>query len=363
MYIKFNGDYMDKLIGFPEMGNYYVPAKYLFSHIVDVKIMDRIKITKNTIELGSKYSPDFVCTPFKYTLGTMIEALDKGANTVIQFGGGCRYGYYSELQEQILKDLGYELQYINLISEGKSNIRKIYKELKLLDNKFSVFRGLYYLLITIIMVKCMDKADDYIRHNVGFEAQKGTFEKLNNKMLKEFSNTRGMIDLIKKYKKYFKKIKSVKVHKNKKCMKVGIIGELYTIMEPFANYYLEKELAQYNIEITRYTNVDYLLFKKKRKIKKYMKCARKYIKYKMGADASDNIARTLEMCKKGYDGIIHIKSSFCTPEIGAMPIINKICDEYDVPVIFFSFDSNTSEIGIKTRLEAFYDMIEMRKNK
>ena len=44
-----------------------------------------------------------------------------------------------------------------------------------------------------------------------------------------------------------------------------------------------------------------------------------------------------------------------------MSIINKICNEHDVPVIFFSFDSSTSEVGIKTRLEAFYDMIEMRK--
>ena len=82
----------------------------------------------------------------------------------------------------------------------------------------------------------------------------------------------------------------------------------------------------------------------------------------MGADASDNIARALEMCKNNYDGIIHIKASFCTPEIGAMPIINKIAKEYSVPVIFFSFDSNTSEVGIKTRLEAFKDMLEMRKN-
>ena len=45
-----------------------------------------------------------------------------------------------------------------------------------------------------------------------------------------------------------------------------------------------------------------------------------------------------------------------------MPIINKICKEYDVPVIFFSFDANTSEVGIKTRIEAFYDMIKMRRD-
>ena len=46
-----------------------------------------------------------------------------------------------------------------------------------------------------------------------------------------------------------------------------------------------------------------------------------------------------------------------------MPIINKLAGENDVPVLFLTFDSNTSEIGVKTRLEAFYDMLEMRKNK
>ena len=107
----------------------------------------------------------------------------------------------------------------------------------------------------------------------------------------------------------------------------------------------------------------YLLIEKKHKIKKYLKDTKKYIKYKMGADASDNIARTKYLCENNYDGIIHIKSSFCTPEIGAMIIINKIAEEYNKPVLFFSFDANTSETGIKTRLEAFYDMLEMRKEK
>ena len=354
---------MNKVIAFPQMGNYYVPATYLFSRILDCKIMPPKKITKNTIGIGSKNSPDFVCTPFKYTLGTMIECLEDGANIVMQFGGGCRYGYYSELQEQILKDLGYDFLYVNLISAGKVDIKKIYCELKKVNPKLKITKSLYYLLIARFMVKYMDKVDDYIRHNIGFEKNAGEFELLNRKMLKGFSKVKGLFGLRRVYKKYFKLIKKVDINKPSDCLKVGIIGELYTIMEPFANYYLEKELAHYNIEITRFTNVEYLLFQKGKKIKKYLKEAKDYIKYNMGADASDNVARTLKMCRQKYDGIIHIKSSFCTPEIGGMPIISKICEEYDVPILFFSFDSNTSEVGIKTRLEAFYDMLEMRKRK
>ena len=60
-----------------------------------------------------------------------------------------------------------------------------------------------------------------------------------------------------------KKFKKININKPKNCFKVGIIGEIYTNMEPFANYNLEKELAKDKIEIKRFTNLSYLLWQKK----------------------------------------------------------------------------------------------------
>ena len=343
------------------MGDYYVPAKYLLNKIVDAEILVAPFISAKTIELGSKYSPEFVCTPFKYTLGTMIESLDNGANILIQFGGGCRYGYYSELQEQILKDLGYKFELLNLITNGKANIKRIYKMIKRIDKKFNVFKGLYYFFITIKMVKYMDKIDDYISKNIGFEINKSSFSNLKKEMLEKFASVNNPFSLYILYKKYFKRFEKIKINKPKNCLKVGIIGELYTLMEPFSNYYLERELAKFNIELKRFTNVTYLLLNYKKMNKKALKKSKEYMKYQFSADASSNVYWTKYLCDKKYDGIIHIKSSFCTPEIGVMPILDKIANEKNVPMIHFSFDSNTSEVGIKTRLEAFYDMIEMRR--
>ena len=348
-------------VTFPLVGNYKIPAMYLFKHILDCEIIEPPPITKKTIELGNANSPEFVCTPFKYTLGNYMEALEMGANVVIQFGGGCRYGYYFELQEQILKDLGYKFKYVNFVTKGVTDLKKIYKDLKEINPKLKIDRLLYYSFITTKMLKYMDQCDDYIRQNIGFDSS-GKLEKINLEMLEKFKNVKSFLNLNRIYRKYYRKLKNVKINKPKNRLKIGIIGELYTVMEPFANYYLERELASHNIEIKRFTNAHYLLFEKKKKGLKYLKSAKKYIRYKMGADSHDNIGRCKYLCEKKYDGIIHIKSSFCTPEIGIMAIINKICKEYDVPVIFFSFDANTSEVGIKTRLEAFYDMIEMRKN-
>lgn len=348
-------------VSFPQMGNYRVPIYYFLNHILECEILMPKSITNKTIELGSINSPEFVCTPFKYTLGNYIESLNNGANILLQFGGGCRYGYYFELQEKILKDLNYDFKMINLISKGITEPKKIYYQLKSINPNLKLDKLLYYTFNASKMIKYMDKCDKYIRKNIGFELKKNSFKRINDEMLNSLLKAKGYFNIRKIYKKYYKKLKKIKINKPKNRLKIGIIGELYTIMEPFANYYLEEELAKYNIEITRFTNVHYLLFEKKKKVKKYLKQTKKYIKYRMGADSHDNIGRCKYLCKKKYDGIIHIKSSFCTPEIGAMGIINKICKEYNMPILFFSFDSNTGIEGIKTRIEAFYDMIEMRK--
>ncbi|MDD3341435.1 MAG: 2-hydroxyacyl-CoA dehydratase [Bacilli bacterium] len=346
---------------FPVMGDYSVPVKYLLTHILKIEVMNPVPITQKTIELGSKYSPDFVCTPFKYTLGTFIECLEKGANVLVQAGGGCRYGYYGELQEQILKDLGYEFSYFNLVTEGVTKVGRIVKYFKNMDSSFKPIPALYYTFITSKMIKYMDKIDVYIRENIGFETEEGSFVGLKKKMLKKFSKVKNPLSLFLLYRKYKKEFKKIEINKPKHPIKVGIIGELYTVMEPNANYHLEYLLAQYGISIKRYTNVHYLVFEKKNAIRKYLRKTRDYIKYQMGADAADNIARAKYLCEHDYDGIIHIKSSFCTPEIGAMPIINKICKAHDVPLLYFSFDTASSEVGVQTRIEAFYDMIEMRR--
>lgn len=343
-------------VSYPLIGDYDVAIKYLLRKILrEGEIIYPPRITSKTKELGGKNSPDFVCNPFKYTLGTMIEALDMGADVLLQFGGGCRYGYYHELQRKILEDLGYDFKLINFIAGGKSiNVSKLLKEYKINRVKF-----LYHLLVASRIVKYMDNIDDYIRMNKCYEVEKGSFNKLRVQMLKDFENTKGLIDIERKYLYYKKRFKKIKKEK-KSAIKIGIIGELYTIMEPNANYNIEEELINMGCSIKRFTTVSYLLFKKKRAVKRYLKNI--FIKYRMGADALDNIYNTKYLCEHDYDGIIHVKSSFCTPEISAMPIINKVADEYDVPVIFFSMDLNSSETGIKTRLEAFYDMLEMRRN-
>ena len=47
---------------------------------------------------------------------------------------------------------------------------------------------------------------------------------------------------------------------------------------------------------------------------------------------------------------------------GTATDIKKIInDEYGIPIIYMSFDAEDNEVGVDTRLEAFYDMIKMKR--
>lgn len=66
-------------VSFPRYAEYNCAFKYIVEQALGCKYVMPPPLTKRTMELGTKYSPDFVCTPFKTMLGSMIEALEAGA--------------------------------------------------------------------------------------------------------------------------------------------------------------------------------------------------------------------------------------------------------------------------------------------
>ncbi len=351
---------MRKVISFPHLGYYHIVFKYFLTNACKCDVVVPPLSTKRTILLGAKYSPDFVCVPFKYNLGNYIEALEKGANVLIQAGGGCRYGYYAELEEKILRDMGYDFEFYNMIEDDHVSLAKGYKFVKKMNKKTNPFKCLYYLINTLLMIIFIDKIEKYIRLNMGFEVNKGEFEKLEKEYLNSFENN-GIFKNIRLYNKYKKKFKNIEIKKDESHLKVMILGELYSLIDSAASYDTERKLIKMGIEVQRDTDLTYLLITKRFKLKGMIKRGKKYIKYHLGADASGSVVKSMEASFKGSDGILHLKSFGCTPEISAMSIMPKISEEYNIPIMYLSFDAEDNEVGIDTRLEAFYDMIKRRK--
>ena len=350
---------MTNIISFPHMGNYYIPIKYLVSSVTNCKVLIPPQITKKTIALGSKYSPDYVCVPFKYNLGNYIEALDMGANTLIQGGGGCRYGYYGELQEKILKDLGYDFEFYNLIYDNHISLKKGYKFCRKINKRCNIFSLIYYLINSLFMIVFIDKIERYIRLNMGFEETKGEFERLEKEYFDSFKNN-GIFKNIIMYYRYKKKFRNIKINKPSNPLKVRIVGELFSLIDSNTSFNVEKKLIKMGVEVYRDTDLTYLLITKRFILGRMIRKGKKYIKYHLGADGTASVVRSMDSLD--MDGILHLKSFGCTPEISAMSILPKISNEYKIPILYFSFDAEDNEVGVDTRLEAFYDMLKGRKD-
>lgn len=347
-------------VNFPRFGSYNVAVRHIITKGLGCDYVDSPPITKKTLEIGAKNSPDFVCTPFKYQLGGYIEAIEAGANTLIQVGGACRLNYYGELHEQILKDLGYDVKFVNMANADFAKPITFYEEFKKITPNLNIKKITGAVLLAVRMVKIIDKVEDFIRENVGFEVVDGSFNKLHQEFLEDLKevNDKKELDLI--YKLYMRKFKNIEINKPKNPLRVGIVGEYYTIMDEYSNHYMEKELAKKGIIIERWMNVSNTVFINTEKETK--QSIKNYAKYDMGATAMYTIKKALDYAKDGCDGIIHVKSFGCTPEIDTMPVLQRISEDYKIPIIYFSFDTQTSDVGINTRIEAFYDMIMMRKD-
>ncbi len=346
-------------ITFPHLGSYCVPIEVLFTEGVGIDYVVPPPITHRTLEVGSKYSPDFVCSPFKYNLGNYIESLEAGANMLIQVGGACRLQYYGELHEQILRDLGYDFEFINLSNAKLRKLRTLIGPLRKINPQFPIKKVARILPVTVAMAKYIDETEDFIRKNIGFEINEGSFEKLHKRLLNELRNIKTKKEMGNIASKYNKLFKAIPVDKPDNPLRVGIIGEYYTIMEPFSNHFIEKELASMGIVIDRWMNLSHSMFVDPKEEKGRNS---KYTRYDMGATCWMTIDRAEYWAKKKYDGMIHVKSFGCTPETDAIPVLRNISEDYGIPIVYFSFDSQTSEAGVRTRLEAFHDMIVMRKD-
>ncbi len=371
-----------KKLCYPCLGNYDIAIKYYVEHGAHAQYMAPPTMTKRTMELGAKYSPDFVCAPFKCHMGNYVGALDAGANILIQTGGTCRLGYYGELHEQILKDMGYEFQMLDLNTYRYKSIFALIKDIRKLADDSTLFSLIKALPCALRMVVFIDRVEDYYRQNMGFELNRGDFDGVHKSFLANLRKARGLGDARRAYKKAMADMKAIPVSKPEHPLRVGIVGEYFTIMDPFSNHEIEKKLAQMGTEVHRWMNLsnsvlitpDKGFFKK---LKRYLhydifkfpggiwadfhkKASEKYMKFDTGSTSAATIALAEHYAKQGFDGIVHIKSFGCTPEMDCIPMLHNISEDYHVPTLFMSYDTQTSDTGIETRLEAFYDMVAMR---
>lgn len=347
-------------IAFPIIANYNCIVKFFIEKGMDLNYIEQPKMTRRTLDVGTKYSPDYVCAPFKSTLGSMIDALEAGADTLIMTMGLCRLGYYGELQEQILRDLGYEFEMINLASYTTGNVKDYYKAIRRLNPKISLSRFTKAALIGLKMLEYIDEIEALYYRNCGFEVNKGEYRKAYEDFLMVMDMVNGRKDIERQYRKTRNAFREIRLDKPDHPIRVGVIGEYFTVMDDFSNLGLEQMLADMGVEVHRWMNPTNrnLHYKGQKNLGVQIS---EYSRFEMGPTSTANIWCAKNYAENGFDGLIHVKSAGCTPEIDIMPVLENISRDYKIPILYLTYDSQTSDTGLQTRVEAFNDMLRMRR--
>ncbi len=348
-------------ISFPRYAEYNCAFRYIVEQALDCRYVMPPALTRRTMELGTRYSPDFVCTPFKTILGSMIESLEAGADTLLMTHGLCRLGYYGELAEQILRDLGYQFDFINLSDYDMDKKKEYIRIVRRFNPRVNPARFLAEFMVGLKMVEYLDELTAQYYQNCGFDAMDGAYRRAWQDFLTAMYTAHSRADVENGYRTARRAFQSTRLDKPKRPLRVGIVGEFYTAMDAFSNLEVEQKLADMRVEVHRWMNVTNQFLRYGSGQKNLRVKIRDLCRYDMGPTSTANIWYARECAERGFDGIVHVKSAACTPEIDVMPVLQNISADYKIPVLYLTYDAQTSDVGLMTRLEAFYDMIHMRK--
>ncbi len=338
---------------------YYAPAfKYFVEQVLDCEYLDLPKSTKRTAELGIQVSADDVCAPFKH----MIEALEMGADILVQSGDPCRLGYYGEIQEKILRDMGYDFAMLNFshgIEHGYFGWGK--EVIKLVNPDIDIPHGIRQLLACGHMMTLLDKARDIYMAQAGFEVHRGEARRIWEALADDFCASASKSDIDQAFARFKGAMRELEVDKPAEPLRIGIVGEMFTAIDETSNLGLDEKLMDMGVEVHRKLNFSnrYTHYNEEN----LRRGISDYVAYDMGPTSTLTLAAAKGYMAAGFDGIVHAKSAGCTPEIDCIPVLQRMSEDLHVPVLYLTYDTETSDTGLVTRLEAFYDMLAMKRLK
>jgi len=293
-------------LGIPRFGIYSSIIKS-FLEDIGLEVIMPSKISRDMIKLGVANSSDMICFPFKTTLGQQIWALEQGATDLIMFNscGLCRLKHYYQLQELALRELGYKF---NMHVVTRKNIIKTIKQL------------------------------GHISY----------------------------LDAYRRMKRIYAKIKEAEERvyrfKEERPLKIGIVGEVYTMLESDINFDIVRKLQRRGVNVhMSLTLTDYLNESTERGGEEDVKEAKEFLTQELGGHGFQSIANSIFYGKNGYDGIIHLMPLSCAPEATVERLVDMVAEKYQISLYRFPIDESSFDVGFTTRLDTFLSMLKRRQ--
>ncbi len=356
-------------ITFPHMGRAYIPIQGLLEK-AGLETVVPARPHRRGVELGARYAPEFVCLPFKSTLGDFIDGLEKGADTLAMVCGmwACRFGYYGRVQHQILRDLGYEFDSILI---GKDDLMTVLRKfISAMPKKKRLRRIVAAIVMFRARARLVDEWEWQARRMRPVERISGSADEVLSAFFTRLETAPNLRSVRRLRREAMKALAKVPLREDRRPLKVALLGEVYMVLEPNLNLELERGMGELGMEVHPVLTTYRWLLKPFRILDPRIelteawarRVSRPYVRYVLGGEEHWTIAGTIQAAKRGYDGVVHVYPLTCMPENICRSILPKVTEKYNIPLLDLCFDEHSSPVGIRTRLEAFGDLLERRRS-
>lgn len=357
-------------ITFPRMANTWVALKTAFEKN-GVEVIVPPPSSKRTMSLGTKYSPEWICLPYKLNLGNLIEGLELGADTVLGVSGPglCRLGCYSKLQEQTLRELGFKFE-MRTFNWQEQQIVGLVKFVHSLIGEKPLLQIIGDVKFGIQQLILMDDIERKVLKVRAREKERGSVSRFWRSVPDRVCAARSPADLKRLRRELEAELAAIPLDPGAKPLRVGLLGEYFMVIDPFANMDVEEELNKMQVEVERSAYISdwakVWLFLEAIGLshgKKVKRAASPYLSRDVSGDAIQSIGETVLHAREGFDGIVHLQPFTCMPEIIAQNMFPKVSREHDIPVLCVVLDEQMGKAGLQTRLEAFVDLMRRRRHR
>lgn len=351
------------------MGYLTIPVRSMLTGL-GIEVIEAPSITKRTVELGARHSPEGVCLPYKITLGNFLEGLEQGADTFVTIcgAGKCRLGFYNAVQKIKLAEKGGNVQFhtINI----NSLFSDLYRFLRLAAPDAGRTAIVKSIILAIKKLQALDIIDEAKNRYGALEDTTERIIDIYKRGLHHFASCRNFNEVNYARTMIIEMMTATVGSVGRQSIpKIALIGEFYVLLEPYANYGIEDTLIKQGIEVKKfiytgnwvYSNTLLKALKIYDEEKSCLTQAKPYLNYHVGGDGLKSVGKALECAKEGYDGIIHIYPFGCMPEVVAQYALKNIAKDYGIPLLSLSLDEHSSDVGVLTRIEAFADCVKRKK--
>lgn len=321
---------------------------------VDVILPEETNIKDS--ELGALNLKTEICHPLKLLLGNYLSVIEKRTDSVI-FYNGCDLCNLSAIYDVFLnifaQNQWYPKPYYFNVKNDLLFLKDYFVNLKAISNKssFKVIKAIFMGFKKFFLLEYLDKVFFLIRPTFDDYTK---CENIYSKLFKKIVSAHTLSQ----YKRIEKEIDTLLTFypPNHNLIHIGLIGDPFSLMEPFSHQYSEIKLGHLGAIVDKWPKNKLI----NKKVQSNFEI-REILQNKYGVLTEEEFDKINKFVRKDYDGLVFIAPFSCNPNDALKNQLPIIQEKTGIPILSLSFDSHTSATGLETRLEAFVDLVKRKE--